>query len=134
MKKMRALHYTKRALQDKAMTTVFKKVEPLQLDDEMWCVLQDGAVPPVIQIEGLFTYKKAIALLNWLAAATGHYPEREGWKLVPVEPTKEWVDRYMDAMRLGNEANARKHIRAMLSAAPAQPAAAAIQQDGGEAA
>lgn len=64
------------------MSGTFKQVEPLQIDDEIWCVLQDSAVPPVIQIEGLFTYEAALALRDWLIAATGG----EGWQPIETAP------------------------------------------------
>lgn len=61
-----------------------------------------------------------------LEALAAHEAEAKaapaGWKLVPVEPTTEMINAAFDALEAYPlEGNVRRHYRAMLAAAPANP-------------
>lgn len=56
------------------------------------------------------------------AAALAAQSAPPGWKLVPVEPTKEMVEAAFDALPYSAlEGNIRRYYRAMLAAAPSAP-------------
>jgi hypothetical protein len=71
----------------------FNKVEPLDLRGDFraaWLLIPEWR----INVCAAFDYADAIALQDWLAAATGHFPQREGWVSVPREPTAEIERQY----------------------------------------
>ena len=71
------------------------------------------------------SYEEALALRDWLNRVLDSYPAREGWKMVPVEPTEEMLVAAHVADLLGCDVDVVDErefyepiYKAMLAAAP----------------